>query len=55
LYHTTIGLRVIKKKEEEFRVSSAGFTVQRLAFSVSSAGVRFQASGFTVQDVGFRV
>jgi len=42
LYHSTLGLSVIKKKE--------GFRVQGFRFQVS--GFRFQVSGFRVQFPG---
>ena len=67
LHHSTLGLRVIKKKKMEsgayrglppfegFRVSGFGFRVSGFRFRVS--GFRFRVSGFRfrVSDLGFQV
>jgi len=47
VYHSTLGLRVIKKKRG-FRVSGFGFRVSGLGFRVSGLGFRVSGSGFRV-------
>ena len=61
VYHSSLGLRVIKKKKEGeahlhfrlFRVEGSGFRV--LGCRVPGLGCRVQGLGFRVQDLGFRV
>jgi len=63
LYHSTLGLRVIKKKRRVsafgFRVSAFGFRVPGFgvsAFRVESKKTELQrGSGFQVSGFGFRV
>jgi len=47
VYHSTLGLREIKKKKKR-----SGFRAQGLAFG---AGFRVQGSGFRIPGSGFRV
>ena len=60
LYHSTLGLRVTKKKEKtrfSFAkhpgVQGSGFRVQGPEFRVQGSGVGFQRSWFGVLDLGF--
>jgi len=60
LYHSTLGLRVIKKKRLGVgaatlacRFEGVGFRVQGLGFRVQGSGFRVQGSGFRVQGSGF--
>ena len=64
LYHSTLGLRVIKKKEKKmsftvqgsgFRVQGSGSRVRGSGFRVQGAGCRVQGSGSRVRGSGFRV
>ena len=55
LYHSTLGLRVIKKKKKHLRVLVFGLRVQGSGWRVQDSGFRVQGSGFRIQDSGFRV
>ena len=55
LYHSTLGLRVIKKKKFLRCEPALRFRLQGLGVGVWDAGFRVQGSGFRVQGSGFGV
>jgi len=58
LYHSTLGLRVIKKKRRRaLRVaaSALGYVASGTEFRVPSFGYRVSGTEFRVSGVGFRV
>ena len=60
LYHSTLGSRVIKKKEKKRQLSPLrrvpfSGTVQGSGFRVRGSGFRVQVSGFGVRGSGLRV
>ena len=65
LYHSALGLRIIKKQKKFnfaamsnsalFRVWGSGSRVQGSGLRVQGRGFRVQGSGFRVQGSGFRV
>ena len=57
LYHSALGLRVIKKKKKcrGKRARRKTFRVQTVVFGIQGSGFRVQGSGFRVPVSGFRV
>ena len=57
MYHSTLGLRVIKKKKERNHAAHGGDEVEEegLGFGVCGLGFRVQGAGFRVWGLGFRV
>jgi hypothetical protein len=53
LYHSTLGSRVMKKKEE-FRVLGFKFRVSGFGFRVSGFRLRVSGFGFRILDFGIR-
>ena len=57
LYHSTLGARIIKKKEKlppPAALPGLGFRVWASGFEVQGSGFRVQGSGFWVWGVGLR-
>jgi len=58
VYHSTLGLRVIKKKRRRsswFGVEGFGFRVLGFGFRVCGFGFRVLGSGFRMKGLGLRV
>jgi len=61
VYHSTLGLRVIKKEKktllhvEQHRLIGLGFRVYVLGFGVHGLGLRGQGSQFRFEGLGFAV
>ena len=60
LYHSTLGLRVIKKKKKKYEVEGSGYEVQGSGYEVQGSGYdvegsEYEGSGYEVEGSGQEV